>query len=373
MSESRAVDTVSGLDYEEIEQAVMETARGRWFLTEFARRQRASDTKILLDAIRRLEDQLLAMPAANSVSSAAGQLVAEAENELHRLSGESGSDPANARALAGRLAAITGNLREAVGAPADTIAERIKPEIERLQACAGEQDELAGKLARAAQLVRRLRSSEAIDDHGNAAEPERQIAAAPAAEPVAMKQIAPSAPAFVPSDDDLFETAPAAAAAPAPAATPAPARAARSLGADTLDFSSIEVPPLPDRVSASDDDEEDASAPADVGPAAASSNAIQERSADEDLKARDRVIQVTRSATANNRRLSDFGPPPSLSTNGRINVGSPVAANQQQSPAAPSTSAPASRPASDASAQKKRIIVIRRPAEGTDGIPLAGE
>ena len=37
MSENTAVDTVSGLDYEEIEEAVMETARGRWFLTEFAR------------------------------------------------------------------------------------------------------------------------------------------------------------------------------------------------------------------------------------------------------------------------------------------------------------------------------------------------
>ena len=77
MSKTTAVDTVSGLDYEEIEEAVMETARGRWFLTEFARRQRASDTKILLDAIRRLEDQLLAIPATSSASSSLGPMVAE--------------------------------------------------------------------------------------------------------------------------------------------------------------------------------------------------------------------------------------------------------------------------------------------------------
>jgi hypothetical protein len=31
-------------DYERIEAAVMETARGRWFLMEFARRQHAAET-----------------------------------------------------------------------------------------------------------------------------------------------------------------------------------------------------------------------------------------------------------------------------------------------------------------------------------------
>ncbi|QLP97603.1 MAG: hypothetical protein HZY79_09655 [Rhodoblastus sp.] len=32
-------------DYDRIEEAVMETARGRWFLAEFARRVRAGDTQ----------------------------------------------------------------------------------------------------------------------------------------------------------------------------------------------------------------------------------------------------------------------------------------------------------------------------------------
>jgi hypothetical protein len=45
-------------DYEAIEAAVMETARGRWFLTEFARRNRTADTQVLLEAIARLEDQI---------------------------------------------------------------------------------------------------------------------------------------------------------------------------------------------------------------------------------------------------------------------------------------------------------------------------
>jgi hypothetical protein len=45
-------------DYEAIEAAVMETARGRWFLMEFMRRNRNADTKVLLEAIARLENQM---------------------------------------------------------------------------------------------------------------------------------------------------------------------------------------------------------------------------------------------------------------------------------------------------------------------------
>jgi hypothetical protein len=42
-------------EYEAVEKAVMESARGRWFLQEFARRNRAADTQTLLDAIQRLQ------------------------------------------------------------------------------------------------------------------------------------------------------------------------------------------------------------------------------------------------------------------------------------------------------------------------------
>lgn len=42
-------------DYEAIEAAVMESPRGRWFLSEFARRNRAADTNMLLEAIAKLE------------------------------------------------------------------------------------------------------------------------------------------------------------------------------------------------------------------------------------------------------------------------------------------------------------------------------
>lgn len=42
-------------DFDSIEDAVMETARGRWFLREFSRRARAADTGRLLEALSRIE------------------------------------------------------------------------------------------------------------------------------------------------------------------------------------------------------------------------------------------------------------------------------------------------------------------------------
>jgi chemotaxis regulatin CheY-phosphate phosphatase CheZ len=54
-------------DYEAIEQAVMETARGRWFLAEYAKRNRHSDTVAVLDAIGKLESAVAAPRSAPDV------------------------------------------------------------------------------------------------------------------------------------------------------------------------------------------------------------------------------------------------------------------------------------------------------------------
>ncbi len=42
-------------DYDAIREAFMETSRGRWFLTEYAKRNRNADTTLVLDAVARLE------------------------------------------------------------------------------------------------------------------------------------------------------------------------------------------------------------------------------------------------------------------------------------------------------------------------------
>lgn len=59
MASNHSLTPLSENDYEAIEAAVMETGRGRWFLSEFAKRNRHSDTTILLDAIGRLEHSLV--------------------------------------------------------------------------------------------------------------------------------------------------------------------------------------------------------------------------------------------------------------------------------------------------------------------------
>lgn len=47
-------------DYEAIREAFMETARGRWFLGEYAKRNRNADTGMVLDAVARIEEALAA-------------------------------------------------------------------------------------------------------------------------------------------------------------------------------------------------------------------------------------------------------------------------------------------------------------------------
>ncbi|GJD62858.1 hypothetical protein [Methylobacterium frigidaeris] len=46
-------------EYDVIEGAMLETARGRWFLGEYARRNRSADTDVLLQAIGRLESAVI--------------------------------------------------------------------------------------------------------------------------------------------------------------------------------------------------------------------------------------------------------------------------------------------------------------------------
>src|SRR5215472_18500857 len=50
----------SEADYEAIRDAFMETSRGRWFLGEYAKRNRNADTSMVLDAVARIEETLAA-------------------------------------------------------------------------------------------------------------------------------------------------------------------------------------------------------------------------------------------------------------------------------------------------------------------------
>ena len=64
-------------DYDAIREAFMETARGRWFLNEYAKRNRHADTGMVLEAVARIEAGLKAQkqtPVGLSLSQALGSI-----------------------------------------------------------------------------------------------------------------------------------------------------------------------------------------------------------------------------------------------------------------------------------------------------------
>lgn len=67
MEEANLAGDIEGESFDAIEKAVRETERGRWFLDEFARRNRQSNTEMLLDSISKLEDAVARAKPSRSV------------------------------------------------------------------------------------------------------------------------------------------------------------------------------------------------------------------------------------------------------------------------------------------------------------------
>jgi hypothetical protein len=61
MNENVCPPEFAGRDYDEVEAAVMETECGRWFLSEFRRRNAGADTRTVLLAVRNLEKRIKAL------------------------------------------------------------------------------------------------------------------------------------------------------------------------------------------------------------------------------------------------------------------------------------------------------------------------
>jgi len=59
MSNSKAPSPIRTADYEAIEEALLQSTRGRWFLSEYNQRNRSADTNMLLGAITKLETAVL--------------------------------------------------------------------------------------------------------------------------------------------------------------------------------------------------------------------------------------------------------------------------------------------------------------------------
>jgi|GEM_PF-1955389 len=139
MSEARSLTALSENDYETISEAVMETARGRWFMAEFAKRNRQADTAQLLGAIGRIERAVgvaAAEPAPDPSLREAAALIADLRVDLERISGRT---EAASSGLAQRIETSSAQILAAT--------ETIQEASWRLRE-AGETDELCDLLDR---------------------------------------------------------------------------------------------------------------------------------------------------------------------------------------------------------------------------------
>lgn len=212
-------------DYEAIREAFMETARGRWFLAEYTKRNRNADTNLLLEAVSRLEGNLAAQkrhPQALSLTAALGairaalrQAKATAIEVLPR--GDDSNVQTAARNGARIVREIAWTLREC-GADAricdllDTQVKAIEAGHDLLQANGRE-----AVLASYDALMERI---EAIADGSQAPV---ATAEAPVAEQASEAREASVTPLFkAPANEPVVEAPVETARAPKPAFTPAP-------------------------------------------------------------------------------------------------------------------------------------------------------
>ncbi|BCB20637.1 hypothetical protein [Bosea sp. ANAM02] len=130
MGETRSLTPLSQADYEAIEAAVMETARGRWFMVEYAKRNRQADTLQLLGAIQRIE-RVVGLGVqetsreANLIEAAA--LISDLRTDLERISGKaearSSGLAAQIEKAAGTVLAATESIQEAAWGLRETGAD----------------------------------------------------------------------------------------------------------------------------------------------------------------------------------------------------------------------------------------------------------
>jgi len=113
-------------DYAAIAEAFMETSRGRWFLTEYAKRNRNADTHMVLDAVARIEQSLAAQR----------EETLEREASLQRDEGLSAQQAAEAVAAA---AAAQDRLTEALAAIRSSVEAAEESAVEALDSLALEQ------------------------------------------------------------------------------------------------------------------------------------------------------------------------------------------------------------------------------------------
>src|SRR4051794_18850805 len=131
-------------DYDAISEAFMETSRGRWFLGEYAKRNRNADTRMVLDAVGRIEETLAAqkppipenrLPGAlASIRAAVEEAQAAATSAVERLA--LGENLASVHKAARIIREISWRWRE-IGADA-RICDLLDSQVSAIESACGQ-------------------------------------------------------------------------------------------------------------------------------------------------------------------------------------------------------------------------------------------
>ena len=129
-------------DYDAIYTAFMATARGRWFLEEYARRNRNADTALLLGAIARIDDVI--RRGQDLAASQPAATAAVRDGEPSAPAPEASTDP-----LADVAAAMTALMRsrDAARAPEPPCPSAPPPPADAAVAALAQADPLAALTA----------------------------------------------------------------------------------------------------------------------------------------------------------------------------------------------------------------------------------
>jgi hypothetical protein len=181
---ARAVQP-SEADYDAIKEAFMETSRGRWFLGEYAKRNRNADTKMVLDAVARIEDTIAAQktpvrdPLLDEALASFRAVLAEAREAAEAAVGDLALEQnlAPVRKGARVIREIAWRLRE-IGADG-RICDLIDSQVEAIEGAAGRLSPADLATALSGAFDRIEGKIAAFDDEGAAPSPLPAAEAAP--------------------------------------------------------------------------------------------------------------------------------------------------------------------------------------------------
>ena len=164
-------------DYDAIERAIRETTRGRWFLNCYLQRNRSAETRVLLDAIARLEAAMRdsghmvdALAPAEALAKIAEMLTDAREDIVRMVSDDDaavtlpvkrfsfGSIPRSARAATHAMRDAAVEIDKAAGALREAgvfqgVAKSISEKAEEIIRACAVQEQSIGQMQRVSMLI----------------------------------------------------------------------------------------------------------------------------------------------------------------------------------------------------------------------------